>query len=35
MKVLEFGLNNSVDRSRIPDALCEHIVDICEGMVVV
>lgn len=25
------GLRNSMERSRIPQALCEHIVDICEG----
>lgn len=24
------GLKGSIERSRIPDALCEHIVDICE-----
>ena len=24
------GLKNSIDRSRIPEQLCEHIVDICE-----
>ena len=24
------GLKNSMERSRIPDKLCEHIVDICE-----
>lgn len=26
------GLHNSVDRARIPSELCEHIVDICEGV---
>ena len=26
----QYGLDNSVDRSRIPAQLCEHIVDICE-----
>ena len=25
------GLKNAMERSRIPDKLCEHIVDICEG----
>lgn len=25
------GLKNKVDRSRIPDDLCKHIVDICQG----
>jgi hypothetical protein len=27
------GLKNAMERSRIPDKLCEHIVDICEGKV--
>ena len=26
----QYGLNNSRDRSRIPEKLCQHIVDICE-----
>ena len=25
------GLKNKVERAKIPDELCEHIVDICEG----
>lgn len=25
------GLRNKVDRARIPEALCKHIVEICEG----
>ena len=25
------GLKNAMERSRIPEKLCEHIVDICEG----
>lgn len=28
------GLKNAMERSRIPDKLCEHIVDICEGKVI-
>ena len=27
------GIADAKNRSRIPDALCEHIVDICEGRV--
>lgn len=26
----QYGMNNAKDRARIPEALCEHIVDICE-----
>ena len=29
------GLKGAMDRSRIPEQLCEHIVDICEGKFVV
>jgi hypothetical protein len=28
------GLKNAMERSRIPDKLCEHIVDICEGKII-
>lgn len=28
------GLKNAMERSRIPDKLCEHIVDICEGRII-
>ena len=27
------GLNNKVERAKIPEELCEHIVDICEGKI--
>lgn len=27
------GLEGSIDRSRIPEALCQHIVDICEEVI--
>ena len=30
----QYAMNNSMDRAKIPEALCEHVVDICEtGMI--
>lgn len=28
-----YGIRNAKDRSKIPEKLCEHIVNICEGNV--